>query len=567
MKPTPEMPDFVIDEPLLDSPAVGCGHLPLLWVFLPLALIHTACFTGDWHLPGTGLALFALGGAGVLLLSWKYPKHTLAWACFHILAISGAALLLFAGRVPPLVDWVGLPPRETSLVLRWEQVFAIRASGKTINGLARVIEAPPFVPGLHGTLIHCQMRKPVPTVLGERGAVFAITGVLESMKNRLSNGYADDADFVNYLENRRVTLSLSRCRAVEVIHEPPSLLRWCARQRDYFEGVLERGLEEQHNIAPLYIGMLLGKSSGIDREMRNSFARTGTAHLFSVSGLHVGMIAAMLFQLGRFFRIADKPWRITVIALMFVFVMITSGAPAALRAWLMVSCILMARLINRRGSSAAGLALAATGTLLWAPELWLDISFQLSYGVVTALVFYGIPLSTWIGERWQPFADLPVTSRRWRHRLALRAKNWLVGSLCISTAATLASAPLVITHFKLFSAGSLLANLLVIPLAFPVMLLGVVSMAMGLCGLDALSMAANWLAGWDLQLLELLVRTASGLPGMAWELEYRAPWFGRVSVLLLLGSLLLLSLGKNSRGWHFFIPPGILALSLLLGTH
>ena len=170
---------FVIDELL--PPSIGFGHLPLLWILLPLALVYAACFTWEQYLPGVGMVLLVLGGTGALLFAWKCPRRVFPWASLHIIGTAGLALLLFAGRVQPLVNWSGLPPREATLVLRWEQVFAVRASGKTVSGLARVIEAPSFLPGLHGTLIHCQVRKPIPAVLGERRTVFAATGVLDSV--------------------------------------------------------------------------------------------------------------------------------------------------------------------------------------------------------------------------------------------------------------------------------------------------------------------------------------------------------------------------------------------------
>ncbi|MDR2863503.1 MAG: ComEC/Rec2 family competence protein [Puniceicoccales bacterium] len=551
--------------PDLEEGITGPGHLPLLWLLIPLVLVFSVCFTFDWHAPRVGLALLLGGGGGALAIAWRRPAWTRPWAACHLTGSAGLAFLLFAAQVPTLPDWSGLPPRETALTVRWEQVFAGRPSAKTITGIARVLEAPPETPGLVGNDIYCQVRLPVPETVRKRGAAFTVSGVLDMTRRQITD---DDASgFLRFLERRRATMALTRGRLGKLIAEPAAFSAWCARQSVRIEAVLQRGLEGRPDEAGLYTAILLGKTARISKETRAAFARTGTLHLFSVSGLHVGVIAAALFWLGRRIRAPGAPWRVGVIAVMFVFVMVTGGSPAALRAWLMVACVLAARFVDRRGGAAAGLVLAASAVLLWEPRLLLDISFQLSYGVVAALVFYGLPLAAWLRERWNPWAFRPA-SGGWRQRVAERALDWLTGSLGIGAASMLAGAPLVVTHFNLFSAGSLLANLGVVPLAFPVMVIGFAVMAPGLAGLDALVAPLNWLAGWNLLLLGALTKLFSNLPGMAWTLEYRAEWIGQVTTLILLGVWLALPFGaaKRHRGLLFLVPPAVVFLSFALGT-
>jgi competence protein ComEC len=561
------------------------GHLPLLWLLTPLAVVNTFCFFFDLHAPRTGTALLLVGGIGAAGVAFARPAWTRLWAVCHLTGATGLALLVFAARVTPLVNWDGLPPREAELTLRWTQVFSPRADGKTISGVARVVAAPALLPELVGCDVYCQLRKPVPEVLLERGAVFVATGVLDTARRELSRRWRpaggaevsrEDEErarvsregFLRYLEGRRVAMALTRARLERVESEPGAFLLWCAHRRDALEQVLRRGMEARPDAADLHAAILLRKTANISRETRDDFARTGTTHLFSVSGLHVNIIAAMLFYLGRGLRIPDTWRRVGVIGVMFVFVMITGGSAAALRAWLMTGCILAAGLARRQCGPGAGWALAATGVLLWEPELWLDVGFQLSYMVVGALIFYGIPLGEWLNGIWRPWGDLPVNSRRRWQRLALRAKDWLTGSLGIGAAASLAGAPLVVSHFNLFSAGALAANLVVVPLCFPVMWLGFASIMLGVAGLGALAVPLNWLASWNLWLLGAVVRGFSRLPGMAWTLEYRAPWLGGATALLMLGLFLALPFGGERRGRArlFLIPPLLLLLSLAFGT-
>ncbi|MDR2845148.1 MAG: ComEC/Rec2 family competence protein, partial [Puniceicoccales bacterium] len=373
------------------------GHLPLLWLLVPLVLVFAVCFTFDWHAPVLGLVLLVAGGGASVPLAWRCPSAVGLWRVCFLAGVSGFALLLFAARVPPLPDWSGLPPREAELTVRWEQVFNSKPDAKTVGGVARVIAAPALLPELVGNDIYCQVRRPVPSALAGRGAVFTVTGVLDTARRQVSRG--EDDGFLRYLEKRRATMALSRGRAGAVVEPAPPFQAWCSRQSVRIEGVLRRGLEAHPDEADLFTAILLGKTSGLSKEARTMFARTGTTHLFSVSGLHVGVSAAVLFWLGQWVRFPNTGWRVFVIAVMFVFVMITGGSAAALRAWLMVSCMLAARFVDRRSSPASGLVLAACGVLLWEPRLLLDVGFQLSYGIVAALVFYGLPLARWARAR------------------------------------------------------------------------------------------------------------------------------------------------------------------------
>ncbi|MDR1497185.1 MAG: ComEC/Rec2 family competence protein [Puniceicoccales bacterium] len=568
------------------TPANRRGHLPLLWLLTPIAAVDTICFYFDLHAPWIGAVLMLLGGGSAAVLSFTRPEWKRLWAVSYLFGAAGVGLLIFAAQVKPLVNWEGLPPREASLSLRWKQVFTPKENNKTISGVARVIKAPALLPELVGCDIYCQLRKPLPEILLERNTVFTATGVLDTVRRELARPWrpaagksavsaeeikqdaASRENFLRYLEGRRVKMVLTRAELAQVEAEPSMFFLWCARKRDALESVLRNGMEERPESADLHAAILLRKTAGISREMRNDFVRTGTMHLFSVSGLHVSIIAAMLFYIGRLLRVPDAPWRIWVIVVMFIFVMITGGSAAALRAWLMAGCILAAGLVSRQCGPGAGWVLAATAVLFWEPELWLDVGFQLSYMVVGALIFYGIPLGRYLNEKWSPWDDLTQDMRRGWRRIVFRAKDWLTGSFGIGVAASLAGAPLVVSNFGVFSAGSLLANLVVVPLCFPVMWLGFTSIILGVLGLGSLALPFNWLASWNLWFLGAVVRSFSRIPGMALSIEYRAPWIGGVTTLLMLTLFLVLPFGDKRRrkSWFFLLPPALLFLSFILGT-
>ena len=77
---------------------------------------------------------------------------------------------------------------------------------------------------------------------------------------------------------------------------PSRFFLFCAQQNQKFEQFLRKGSEQNAGFAGITVAMLLGKKSALSHEQKAIFLATGVMHLFAISGLHVGMIALILFQ-------------------------------------------------------------------------------------------------------------------------------------------------------------------------------------------------------------------------------------------------------------------------------
>ncbi len=541
-----------------ESGPVPVGHVPLLWVLVPLVLVWTFCFAVDWHAPLAGVLLLLVGVAG----AWRGAEEIFLWQVSFVAGIAGLALLLFAVRVPPRVDWAERPPREAEMVVEWVQVFPARETSKTVSGVARVVGAPDFLAAAENTDVFCQVRRPVPEETLLPGARWRLRGVVSALAQQFSE--EESAGFVEYLEYRRASRAVTRGSLLAVEREAPWVTRWSARQAARLEAGLRRGLEESPAQADALVGMMLGRISSLSGETRTTFARTGTMHLFAISGLHIGVIAAALFWLGKRLRAPDAAWRLGIIVVLLAFVLVTGAAPSAFRAWWMIACMLLARVARRNGSPLAGLVFAATTVLLWEPLTLLNIGFQLSYAVVAMLLLYGVPLAGWIKARWVLWRDLPERSWAWWQRSLVAGQRWLVDSLCIGLAATLASSPLIVEHFDLFSVGSLAVNLLAVPLSTPAMVLGFASLAGGALGLAGWMGWVNWLAAQILAVLLLLVEQASAVPGMALTLSYREAGIGNLLLFVMLAWCMGCSATNKNGGLRFLLPPVLILVSFML---
>jgi competence protein ComEC len=145
--------------------------------------------------------------------------------------------------------------------------------------------------------------------------------------------------------------------------------------------------------ASMLNAMLFGDRTHLTRALRNAFERTGTFHLFVVSGLHVALLAAALFWLLRRFRLPEGPAVLLTILIAFAYAELTGFGVPAQRALTMTSIYLIARWLNREITALNALGAAALVVLVFDPRALFEASFQMTFLVIVAIAGLAIPLS------------------------------------------------------------------------------------------------------------------------------------------------------------------------------
>ena len=136
--------------------------------------------------------------------------------------------------------------------------------------------------------------------------------------------------------------------------------------------------------------LVLGYKNSIDAEVKQAYMNAGAMHVLAVSGMHVGIVCAVLEFLMTILggRILLTLKRLIIILLLWAYAFITGLSPSVLRATVMFSFVMLARLINREMSIYNTLAASAFLLLCIDPSLLFKASFQLSYAAVTGIVFF-----------------------------------------------------------------------------------------------------------------------------------------------------------------------------------
>ncbi len=210
--------------------------------------------------------------------------------------------------------------------------------------------------------------------------------------------------------------------------------------------------------AAAIVGMLFGEKHFLGKDDTALYQNLGVMHVFAVSGLHVGFVAALLLGLTGKLTFQNTAltaaFRFAVTAAGLLFYAGLAGFSASVvRATVLTLVGLLAYLVDRRNDFYTALALAAFVWLLFRPLALFDAGFQLSF-MAALSIYYLYPVADRL------FSFLP----RWR------------GVITVPLVAQLGLLPLLAYHFGTVSLLAIPANIPVVFLAGTIILLGLTGM-------------------------------------------------------------------------------------------
>ncbi len=288
-----------------------------------------------------------------------------------------------------------------------------------------------------------------------------------------------------------------------------------------------------------------GERGTISQDLNTSFQASGLAHVLSISGLHMSLVAGGVFWLVRallaLFPAAALRWPIKKFAAVAalaagLFYMLLAGAEVATqRSYIMIAVVFFAVLVDRPALSLRNLAIAALVILLLQPEAAIQASFQMSFLAVLGLAAF---FEAW--ARWRRDRDDEVHEHR---SFSRRATGKIIAAIGISLATTLvagfmSSIPAAY-HFGRIAPYGVVANGLAIPvISLVVMPMGLVSALLMPLGLERWPL---WVMGQGLDLTIAISDWVTTLPGAKTVLPQQAAYaamlsaFGAVCLALLNG--------------------------------
>jgi competence protein ComEC len=273
------------------------------------------------------------------------------------------------------------------------------------------------------------------------------------------------------------------------------ILRLAQKSRAWMQNALCRGLENAPEVQGFLSGIVLGIRHETPEDIEEPFQQTGTIHIFAVAGLHVGIVAALLWLLATVAHLSRRWAAAFIIPSLFFYAAITGLHVPSVRAAVMASILVGGLFFERKVFVLNSLAAAAFFLLCWNTNELFSTGFQLSFAVVGAIILFANPFAEFL-QRWTaPDPFLPQSllrgPRRWMHA----GFEWLCRGTGVSLAAWIGSLPLVLWYFYIVTPISLVANLIVVPIAFFILAIALLSLLSTplLPGLALIFNNANWL--------------------------------------------------------------------------
>lgn len=302
-----------------------------------------------------------------------------------------------------------------------------------------------------GKIIAYFERSPLSAQI-ETGQTIVFNGALSEVAPPLN---PNEFDYKNYLSRKNIYYTT-------YLHEQnwktanglanSSLFTYTQKIRKYLlDTYRNSGLGDEE--FSLVAALVLGYDDEIDRPLMDAYSHTGTLHVLSVSGLHVGIIYMLL---GYLLSFMDKKKNLAwlkvflILGFLWFFVLLSGFSAPAVRAALMFSLILLGKTLFENVEVANIVFVSAFLSLLYNPFWLADAGFQLSYLAVLGIIYL-----------YPYFNNLFEFSSSWAEKI------WALCS--VSIAAQLSTLPVTLYYFHQFPVLFLVTNLILIPVSTIVM--------------------------------------------------------------------------------------------------
>ncbi len=376
-----------------------------------------------------------------------------------------AAFALHADRVHNN----GTAPEQPQWVSIEGTILSSRTIGLSHHGV--LITDRARFPSVPGKILIISRDTPL-----DIGVKIRVTGNLQ-LPNRSRN--PGEFDHQKYLRSQGLRAEIEAIQLKILSPTPPP--SWSDKMAAALPNlILQQPSDESR--ASIVKAVLLGDKSGLSQSQKNAFRKAGVAHLFAVSGLHIGLLGSIIIVLCRFFRIPLRTAFALSIPVMFLYALSVGSPPSAERATLMAAIATLALLLDREPSFANLISLAALIILVGDSFLLFQPSFQFSFAALTGLVVAGSWLYN-LNERFvlaDPFIPRSLLTNSQRRTEKFR--KIILASVCATFGAGLFTAPLTIAYFNIVTPVSILSNLLLWPITWLILVTGFTTLSLNLIG-------------------------------------------------------------------------------------
>ena len=249
-------------------------------------------------------------------------------------------------------------------------------------------------------------------------------------------------DYEGYMRSKNIygMLRVKSGTPVQFISEHGDILHAAAYGiRRRIRGLIRKHFDRENS--GLLEAIMIGDRSGLSQASKEEFVKTGTVHILAISGLHVGLVAGIFIFVYKIFSVPRKIRYLLAVPPVLLYALISGSNPPVMRAGIMFVIFAIASLLERDQDSLNSLGAAAVIILILNPKSLFDPSFQLSFAAILSIILLSPGIKRFVRS----------------------------GTLSVSIAATMGTAPAIAYYFNVVSLVAVIANLVIIPLLFLLM--------------------------------------------------------------------------------------------------
>jgi competence protein ComEC len=434
-------------------------HLPKIWLWqrapaLRLLVSFIAGILLQWYAQLPIAAIWMIGGLFLSLLllfsrlpiRFRFKAAPLQGLALMALVVATAMCIVQQQDVRNSKDWFGKTNSATNglLVTLQEPLVEKPNSFKALATVEKVVCNDSVFPASGKVILY--FKKDAVAGLGYGSQVW----VFEKVAPIKNSGNPAGFDYKRYSLFQGITHQVY-LTATDFIIAPSTKQTWLKevifrlRERTitilktHIQGARESGLAE---------ALLIGYKDDLDKTLVQSYSNTGVVHIIAISGLHVGLIYALLLLLTKPMR--GKRWQwprfVLILAALWGFGVLAGAQPSVMRSVVMFSVLAAGVVLQRNTNIYNNLALSALLLLCYNPFWLWDVGFQLSYTAVLSIVIF-----------FKPLYNLVYFQNK-----ALDAV-WKL--MAVTLAAQVLTTPISLYYFHQFPLLFLFTNLLAVPLS------------------------------------------------------------------------------------------------------
>jgi competence protein ComEC len=515
-------------------PPLIAGIVLQWYLQTPIAAISLAfiCF-------GLGYLVFYL-----LPAKQRFGMFYLQGICIHLLLVAAGALLAWQKDIRNHPNWYGHRYTDSSylLVTINEPVTEKTKSYKADALVAAVITNGQVLPCTGKLLLYfAKDSTGMPLQYGDQLLINKKLQLIKNSGNPGAFNYQRYAAFQQIIHN--VFLKPTDWQALHQ-NKANAFKQLLFAARHKILSVLQANIGAGKDELGIAEALVIGYTNDLDKDLVQAYSNTGVVHIIAISGMHLGLIYALLAWLFAKLPIIKKSKNtqaIAVLPCLWLFALLTGGSASVIRSAVMFSFITVGQSFFRQSSTYNSLAASASVMLCYNPFYLWDVGFQLSYLAVLGIVLYQKPLQHFF-----------YSKNKYLYSITQAA--------ALTTAAQVLTFPVCIYYFHQFPMLFLITNLVAVPLSTGILYACILLLAFSWW--PPVAALAGKLAGAGLWCMNQFIQWINQLSFAVWDkitANLLTTWLLYAAVLLIAGWLL-----QQKKQWLKF---GLYSLAGFVSVH